>query len=81
MYTFRVFGQENTLYFPCFLKHGMAFSVFQNTVYFPVQKHRKYNDDSNDSYKEILIECNNEESLEYSNNEETGSKEIESENE
>ncbi|CAG8821621.1 36118_t:CDS:1, partial [Gigaspora margarita] len=42
-------------------------------------------DDSNDSYKEILIECKNEESLESSNNEETGSEtddeEIECENE
>ncbi|CAG8806060.1 18445_t:CDS:1, partial [Gigaspora margarita] len=42
-------------------------------------------DDSNDSYEEILIECNNEESIDYSNNEKTGSEmddeEIESENE
>ncbi|CAG8855436.1 41340_t:CDS:1, partial [Gigaspora margarita] len=30
-------------------------------------------DDSNDSYEEILIECNNEELLEHSNHEETGS--------
>ncbi|CAG8845495.1 27786_t:CDS:1, partial [Gigaspora margarita] len=40
---------------------------------------------SNDSYKEILIECNNKESLKHSNNEETDNKmddkEIESENE
>ncbi|CAG8827403.1 29665_t:CDS:2, partial [Gigaspora margarita] len=35
--------------------------------------HLEEDDDSNDSYKEILIECNNEESLEYSNNEKTGS--------
>ncbi|CAG8832350.1 33385_t:CDS:2, partial [Gigaspora margarita] len=32
------------------------------------------NDDSNDSYEESLIECKNEESLDYSNNQETGSK-------
>ncbi|CAG8837859.1 12230_t:CDS:1, partial [Gigaspora margarita] len=43
------------------------------------------NDDSNNLYKVILIECNNEESLKYSNNKKTGSEtnneEIKSENE
>ncbi|CAG8697638.1 39872_t:CDS:2, partial [Gigaspora margarita] len=44
------------------------FSPLQNLEDYPIN-----DNDSNDLYEEILIDCNNEESLEHSNNEETGS--------